>query len=267
MKNSIIIFIRRNWLSLVLWFLNIISIVFILQIVFDIFPLFESNYPLIKAEKINSLAIDCSIGIITSTLFYILLVYIPERRKAKTARNAQKIHLQYLAEHMQFFILYLVKDYSLNVDNNDVIYSNIKIEEFSKVDISIFGEISKKYSLYLRKKDETLNYFIGYNEFGIHTLYKVVTKTIDKILSNPTIIFEDENLIELLNEIYNCKLFNLIRIYNSKESIAINCLKNVISTVELKSALIEYYKLYIRLLKYSSPNSFYINNDDIVSSK
>ena len=227
MKNSIIIFIRRNWLSLVLWLLNIISIVFILQIVFDIFPLFESNYPLIKAEKINSLVIDCSIGIITSTLFYILLVYIPERRKAKTARNAQKIHLQYLAEHMQFFIL----------------------------------------SLYLRKKDGTLNYFIGYNEFGIHTLYKVVTKTIDKILSNPTIIFEDENLIELLNEIYNCKLFNLIRIYNSKESIAINCLKNVISTVELKSALIEYYKLYIRLLKYSSPNSFYINNDDIVSSK
>lgn len=210
MKNSIIIFIRRNWLSLVLWLLNIISIVFILQIVFDIFPLFESNYPLIKAEKINSLVIDCSIGIITSTLFYILLVYIPERRKAKTARNAQKIHLQYLAEHMQFFILYLVKDYSLNVDNNDVIYSNIKIEEFSKVDISIFGEISKKYSLYLRKKDGTLNYFIGYNEFGIHTLYKVVTKTIDKILSNPTIIFEDENLIELLNEIYNCKLFNLI---------------------------------------------------------
>ena len=113
MKNSIIIFIRRNWLSLVLWLLNIISIVFILQIVFDIFPLFESNYPLIKAEKINSLVIDCSIGIITSTLFYILLVYIPERRKAKTARNAQKIHLQYLAEHMQFFILYLVKDYSL----------------------------------------------------------------------------------------------------------------------------------------------------------
>lgn len=66
----------------------------------------------------------------------------------------KKIHLQYLAEHMQFFILYLVKDYSLNVDNNDVIYSNIKIEEFSKVDISIFGEISKKYSLYLRKKME-----------------------------------------------------------------------------------------------------------------
>ena len=167
---------------------------------------------------------------------------------------------------MQFFILYLVKDYSLNVDNNDVIYSNIKIEEFSKVDISIFGNISKKYSLYLRKKDGTLNYFIGYNEFGIHTLYKVVTKTIDEILSNPTIIFEDENLIELLNEIYNCKLFNLIRIYNSKESIAINCLKDAISIVELKSALIEYYKLYIRLLKYSSPNSFYINNDDIVSS-
>ena len=159
-----------------------------------------------------------------------------------------------------------MKDYSLNVDSNDVIYSNIKIEEFCKVDFSIFRDTSKKYSLYLRKKDGTLNYFIGNNEFGIHTLHKIVTKIIDKILSNPTIIFEEENLIELLNEIYNCKLFDLIRIYNSKESIAINCLEDVISTVGLKSALIEYYKLYIRLLKYSSPNSFYINNDDIVSS-
>lgn len=265
MKRTICIFIRRNWLSLILWLLNFISIVFILQIVFEIFPLFESSYSLIKIEKINSLAIDYSVGIITSTLFYILLVYIPERRKAKTARNAQKINLQYLAEHMQFFILYLVKDYSLNVENNDIIYSNIKIEEFSKVDFSIFKDTSKRYSLYLRKKDGTLNYFIGNNEFGIHTLYKVVIKIIDKILSNPTIIFEDKNLIELLNEIYNCELFDLIRIYESKDSIAIKRLKDVIFTVGLKSTLVEYYKLYIRLLKYSSPNSFYIS-DDIVSS-
>lgn len=263
--RKFVILVRRNWLSLVLWLLNIISIFFILQIVFDIFPLFESNYPLTKIEKINSLAIDCSIGIITSTLFYILLVYIPERRKAKTARNTQKINLQYLAEHMQFFILYLVKDYSLNVENNDMSYSNIKIEEFSKVNFSIFSDTSKKYPLYLRKKDGTLNYLIGNNEFGIHTLYKVATRIIDKILSNPTIIFEDKNLIDLLNKIYNCELLNLIRIYKSKEPVDVNYLKYVIPLVKLKSAIVEYYKLYIRLLRYSSPNSFCIN-DDIVSS-
>ena len=171
--RKFVILVRRNWLSLVLWLLNIISIFFILQIVFDIFPLFESNYPLTKIEKINSLAIDCSIGIITSTLFYILLVYIPERRKAKTARNTQKINLQYLAEHMQFFILYLVKDYSLNVENNDMSYSNIKIEEFSKVNFSIFSDTSKKYSLYLRKKDGTLNYLIG-NKFNSSKILHVI---------------------------------------------------------------------------------------------
>ena len=49
--RKFVILVRRNWLSLVLWLLNIISIFFILQIVFDIFPLFESNYPLTKIEK------------------------------------------------------------------------------------------------------------------------------------------------------------------------------------------------------------------------
>ena len=254
--RKFVILVRRNWLSLVLWLLNIISIFFILQIVFDIFPLFESNYPLTKIEKINSLAIDCSIGIITSTLFYILLVYIPERRKAKTARNTQKINLQYLAEHMQFFILYLVKDYSLNVENNDMSYSNIKILHWHLRACLNFANLDVcGHSFYL----------IGNNEFGIHTLYKVATRIIDKILSNPTIIFEDKNLIDLLNKIYNCELLNLIRIYKSKEPVDVNYLKYVIPLVKLKSAIVEYYKLYIRLLRYSSPNSFCIN-DDIVSS-
>ena len=56
MKNSIIIFIRRNWLSLVLWLLNIISIVFILQIVFDIFPLFPVNTRTAAKTKITNTA-------------------------------------------------------------------------------------------------------------------------------------------------------------------------------------------------------------------
>lgn len=81
MKDLIIVFFRKRRLSIILWLLNIISVFFIVQIVFEVFPLVDSNYSLDKIDRINSLIIDCSIGILASTLFYILLVYIPERKK------------------------------------------------------------------------------------------------------------------------------------------------------------------------------------------
>lgn len=240
---------------------------FILQIVFDAFPLFESKHPLIRVDKINSFVVDCSIGIITSTLFYILLVYIPEKRKANTARKAQKINLQFLAEHMQFFILYLVKEYSLHVKKDDFRYSQIAFNEFVKVDYSIFTAESKYYPLFQKSKSNKLPIFIKINEFGIDTMYNMVTIFINKILSTPTIVFEDEDLIDLLNEISICDLFDLLVLNKTKECfIASECYKSVFSAEALKNALIQYYKLYVRLLKYTSPNSFCIN-DNVTSFK
>ncbi|WP_337793934.1 hypothetical protein [Phocaeicola plebeius] len=261
MNNSIVVFIRKNWLSFILWFLNILSIFFILQIVFDVFPMFESKYSIKKVDRINSLVVDVSIGVITSTLFYILLVYIPEKRKSKTARNAQKINLQFLAEHMQFFILYLVKEYSLHVKKEDFKYSQIAFNEFAKVDYSIFTTESKHYPLYIRIKSSNSPILITIDEFGINKMHNMVTTFINKILSNPTIILEDEKLIDLLNEISCCELFHLLMLNKGKERIIGEHCESIFSTETLKNALIQYYKLYVHLLRYTSPNSFYINDN------
>lgn len=261
MNNSIVVFIRKNWLSFILWFLNILSVFFILQIVFDVFPMFESKYSINKVDRINSLVVDVSIGVITSTLFYILLVYIPEKRKLKTARKAQKSNLQFLAEHMQFFILYLVKEYSLHVKKEDSRYSQITFNEFVKVDYSIFTTESKHYPLFLRSKSNKSPILIKTNEFGINIMHTMVTTFVNKILSSPTIIFEDEELIDLLNEISTCSLFELLMLNKTKKLIAGECSESIFSAKALKDALIQYYKLYVYLLKYTSPNSFCINDD------
>lgn len=266
MNSFSVMFLKKNWLGLILWFLNILSVFFILQIVFDAFPLFESKHPLIRVDKINSLVVDCSIGIITSTLFYILLVYIPERRKANTARKAQAIYLQYLAEHMQFFIIYLAKEYSLQIRENDIYYSNIPFEEFSKVNNSIFTTSDKYYPLYCYYKNKEFTELICNQKFGIKVMYKTVTDLIHKILSNPIIIFEDESLVDLLNELSSCRLFDWFRIYISKESIAVDW-EEFSPTDQLKPILIEYYQLYIRLLKYTSPNSFSINDEIVLPNE
>lgn len=52
-----------------------------MQIVFYFFPLVNSNLPVDKINDINNLVTDISICIITSSFFYYLLVYIPERQK------------------------------------------------------------------------------------------------------------------------------------------------------------------------------------------
>lgn len=266
MNSFSVMFIKKNWLGIILWLLNILSIFFILQIVFDAFPLFESKHPLIRVDKINSLVVDCSIGIITSTLFYILLVYIPEKRKANTARKAQKINLQFLAEHMQFFIIYLAKEYSLQISENDIYYSNIPFEEFSKVNYSIFTTSDKYYPLYCKYTDLNETVLLGNQKFGTKAMYNTITDLIHRILSNPIIIFEDNSLIDLLNELSSCHLFDLFRIYISKESTDKDW-ERISHEYQLKPILIEYYQLYIRLLKYASPHSFSINDDIVLPNE
>ena len=246
MKDLIIVFFRKRWLSIILWLLNIISVFFIVQIVFEVFPLVDSNYSLDKIDRINSLIIDCSIGILASTLFYILLVYIPERKKTKLARKVQKTYLQYLSEHMQFFILYLVKVYSLKMEKDDVQYS-------------IFINPPKSYPLFVRAGDS--NSFVGNKVLGIKEMYGGVNDLINKILSNPIIIFEDESLIDLLNKILTCKLFKLLIISESKDSLSTDVSNSIFSSDILKLSLVEYYILYIRLLDYSLPNYFFIKEE------
>lgn len=267
MDNLIVLFIRRNWLSLILWLLNILSIFFILQIVFDVFPLFESKHSLKDVDKINNLVVDSSIGIIISTLFYILLVYIPEKRKSKTARKAQKINLQFMAEHMQFFILYLVKEFSLYVKKDDIQYSQIAFDEFAKVDYSIFATEPKYFPLFARAKPGNSFKLIKNQEFGVNIMHRMVSTFINKILSSPIVIFEDEKLIDLLNEISFCDLFNLSMMHNNKDLINRENWGYIFTTEELKNALIQYYKLYINLLKYTTPNTFCINENIILQNK
>lgn len=259
MKDLIIVFFRKRWLSIILWLLNIISVFFIVQIVFEVFPLVDSNYSLDKIDRINSLIIDCSIGILASTLFYILLVYIPERKKTKLARKVQKTYLQYLSEHMQFFILYLVKVYSLKMEKDDVQYSKIVFDEFEKVNSSIFINPPKSYPLFVRAGDS--NSFVGNKVLGIKEMYGGVNDLINKILSNPIIIFEDESLIDLLNKILTCKLFKLLIISESKDSLSTDVSNSIFSSDILKLSLVEYYILYIRLLDYSLPNYFFIKEE------
>lgn len=63
--------------------LNTISILLIVYIVFEPIPLISSNFPVGKILKINNLIIDLGTGVVISTMFYFLLVFIPEKNRKK----------------------------------------------------------------------------------------------------------------------------------------------------------------------------------------
>lgn len=117
----------------------------------------------------------------------------------------------------------------------------------------------KSYPLFVRAGDS--NSFVGNKFLGIKEMYGGVNDLINKILSNPIIIFEDESLIDLLNKILTCKLFKLLIISESKDSLSTDVSNSIFSSDILKLSLVEYYILYIRLLDYSLPNYFFIKEE------
>lgn len=236
-------------LHIILAILNIISIFLLIQVVFNWIPCIEYDYPLDKIDKINSLIVDLSIGVITSTLFYILLVYLPDKKKAKTAREVISTKLRYLAENMQFIIIHVTIKNNIKTLKDDYNYSQITPTEFYKIDSNIFSKsfISENYKIFMRIKGMPDN-SIGFNKIDLNEIRTDTLKLVDRILSSPSIIFEDENLIMLLNKISNCSFYKtmaLIDFINPK------------SLPDYGSQTKEYYELYLDILKYTTPHCFY----------
>ena len=202
-------------LHIILAILNIVSIILLIQIVFGWIPSFECDYPVDKIDKINSLIIDFSIGVITSTFFYYILVYKPEKRKEKVIRSIISSDLLYIANNMQMVLAYVTKTYSLEV--KDKYYKKIPQKELLKIknenhtefeqicffNIEIYPDVLGENTHSLSTDAKSLNY----------TAESIFEK-INKINNIPNIIFEDEVLISTLDSISRCVFYNNIHSMN-----------------------------------------------------
>ena len=124
---------KRKWYNIHFWLiiLNAIAVIFILQIVFDVIPLWECDMSPEKIERINSFVVDLSLGIITSTFFYYLLVYIGERKRGKDIRKLILRNLNSMASFMQVLFTYYVVKYG--IDCHDGKYIDVDSSEFQCV--------------------------------------------------------------------------------------------------------------------------------------
>ena len=236
--------------------------ILLIQIVFGWIPSFECNYPVDKIDKINSLIVDLSIVVITSTFFYYILVYQPEKRKEKVIRSIISSDLLYIANNMQMVLAYVVKIYSLEV--KDKYYRKIPQKELLKIK----NETHTKFETICSFNVEITPSIFAENSHSISTdvnslnyTAKEILKRINNINNIPNIIFEDEVLISTLDSISRCVFYSNIRSMNGLPK---DFFKN---DYERLSLLFNFYSikqlhnLYVVLTKYITPDVFCINKN------
>lgn len=249
-------------LYIILGILNIISTILLIQIIFGWIPSFECNYSTDKIDRINSLAVDISIGVITSTFFYYILVYIPEKRKEKVIRSIISSDLLYIANNMQMVLAYVAKIYSLEV--KDKYYKKIPLKEFSKIEKGVLI----KFETTCFFNVEITPSILAENAYSISTDAKSLNYTAESIFEKinninniPNIIFEDEVLISTLDSISRCVFYNNIR---SMNGISKDFFKNDYERLFLifnSRSIRELHSLYVTLTKYITPHVFSISNN------
>lgn len=224
---------------------NLISIFFIFQIKLKIIPLFPSCLKSDISTNINDLIYNLSLGIIISSIFYIIVVYIPDYKKRKSTLSIIEPRLNTIIEQMIQSIYYLI-DKRLRL-------TNPSFENLSEVDFLSITNLDKrkmdfKYEIF-GNNFEWIKFSSGevleLEHFSNHR--DLVIKKIDEILSMPTIIYIDSELIEVLAKLRDCWFFSGIESMNSY---------NAISVQNFNKGVYDYYSLFLRLKKFGNPHKF-----------
>ena len=233
---------KYNYMLLIL---NIMSLFLIAWIVFDALPLIPCEYSFDKIERINTLIVDLSIGVIISTVFYVILVYVPGNKRSNVVRSTIESRLRLIIENMQICFAYFNDKYSMN---NDVKlyphYEGISESEFEK--IKTLEDRGTNFWVETQTKSEDISSFTECDYFYLRG--KDIQNILDSIFQVPSIAHEDVGLIRILSKIKDNNFFMAAHILHRNKG------KGVIYA-KLGATVYSYYQLYIALLKYIKPEA------------
>lgn len=244
---------KKWWKNLHLWLIliNAVSLFFILQIVFEVVPLWSSSFTEEKAEKINSFVVDLSLGIITSTFFYYLLVYIAERRRSKGVRRLIQWRLNSMAANMQIVIGYYVDKY--NVECEDFKFLTANPEAFKQAENLTRDELH--YWFRWHNFDSAMN-VSGSTERGFVCNYiDMVKHHADRIMESTVFSLEDTELMELVDKIGRCELVNHIVMLNHNPKLDVYL-------GDYGNAMMRFYEYYLSLSCYAKLEALMPKEDD-----
>lgn len=244
-----VIAICRNMDKLKLFFhiilvvINILSILILLQVVFQAIPCWECDWPTDKITRVNDMAKDFSITVISSTIFYLLLVVIPEEIKRRQIRKRTQDAIDSLANGMQEIIAYLAYKCSISRKTDDSHYLKIEPAAFGSITDFQKNQQTGFYYSYTQNGQKELTNVSNWDE--ISYLYSRVCwlkrATLD-YLDIPVIVYENPELVLLIRQIRRSTFIWDVEMKHSMPFCIISKMNENIQT---------FYSLYLSLCKHT----------------
>lgn len=247
MKHYQLILQNIDKLKLALHFtlavINILSILILLQVVFQAIPYWECDWPTDKIIRVNDMAKDFSITVISSTIFYLLLVVIPEELKRRQIRKRTQDAIDSLANGMQEIIAYLAYKCSISRKTDDPHYLKIEPAAFGPITDFQKNQQTGFYYSYTQNGKKELTNVSNWDE--ISYLYSRVCwlkrATLD-YLDIPVIVYENPELVLLIRQI---RRSSFIWDVEMKHSIPVCTISKMNENIQT------FYSLYLSLCKHA----------------
>lgn len=243
----------------ILVIVNILSFIIILQVIFEIIPCWECDLSIGKISRINDMAKDFSITVISSTFFYLLLVVIPENIKQHFVRKRTQNTIDHIANIMQEIIAYFAFKYSIPQKTQNPYYLKIAPKHFDTItDLSRDNKTKFYYSTCRNNKKELTN-VSNWDELSfLYSRTDAIERAASNYLEIPGIVYEKQQLVFLIRQIGRCSFISNIQM-KCKNSLTI-----FIS--EMTDSIKIFYSLYQSLYGYTE-NMQKLNVEDADAAK
>lgn len=217
--------------------INLLALIFILQINVGLLPLFTApNF--ISAEridKVNALVSDLSQGVIVSTLFFMLLVYLPARHRARQVEAVYSSSLEAIVKDLSVLATFYEQKYNIKRDLREPSeLDNVTILSLEHADFSWSFSDSPTIPYGSGPIDELTWCF---NEV------QQIKRTITNLLMLPHITDEDQGLINPLINLKECKFFSSVE-FQKKHNMQFFYAPNIVGEM-----FIEFFDLLAKLEK------------------
>ncbi len=186
---------NTKWINTVVLSLSLTSVLLVIILVFEPFTMLPNllRFEQDVIHKFNSTILNLSQGVVVSSLFYWLVVMIPEREKAKQVRLLYISRLKYLTQKV--FELNLFIEYRFSTGE--------KFSNLSGPPRFEWKLVYKEGAIKFGTNAKTVEGFLKSNVFEIDRLVK-------EIFGIPNVSDEQEDLIFYLVSLLDCGLIRNI---------------------------------------------------------
>ena len=230
--------------------ISVVALAVISAVVFDCLPLIPINANEERVKTINAFAVDASLGVLTSILFYYLLVYMGERKRGRDMRKLIQGKLNMLALMMEIIIAYYAD--KCHMSTSDRRLCDLKSDDFNQA-----GGLSKTVIDYWFHGPAGTGCTLlrGSTEIGFLKEYTdKVELFASQILDSPGFAIEETKLITLITNIKKCSFVREVDFMYANQRVPI-------APQPVGGIVYEFYQLYLQLQDYAKVDEIEIRGD------